>query len=195
MKKLLALILAMVMALCCMAPALAETAEVPAEKAAVTIATPVLFTDYETQLAAVYAAISPDATITWQPLIGEESLIMVALLNGSTPCVYTQVSDGYIQQMAVELTGPMTEDSIMTFVALSTYATAALLSLNGVDPAEATQLAMLDVYGMFEANLTGSTVEEVFGLPCAFNLIPASETTVTFYYMLDLSGANTAAAE
>lgn len=191
MKKLLALILAMVMALCCMAPALAETAGA-VEAPAVTIATPVLFTDYETQLAAVYAAISPDATITWQPLIGEESLIMVALLNGSTPCVYTQVSDGYIQQMAVELTGPMTEDSIMTFVALSTYATAALLSLNGVDPAEATQLAMLDVYGMFEANLTGSTVEEVFGLPCAFNLIPASETTVTFYYMLDLASAEAA---
>jgi len=184
MKKLLSLLLAMVIALCCMAPALAETAEVPAEKAAVTIATPVLFTDYETHLAAVYA---DAAEITWQPLIGEESLIMVALLDGTTPCVYLQVSDGYIQQMAVELTGPMTENSIMTFVALSTYATAALLSLNGVDPAEATQLAMLDVYGMFEANLTGSTVEEVFGLPCGFNLIPASETTVTFYYMLDFA--------
>ena len=37
MKKLLSLLLAMVIALCCMAPALAETAEVPAEKAAVTI--------------------------------------------------------------------------------------------------------------------------------------------------------------
>ena len=191
MKKLLALILAMVMALCCMAPALAETVEA-VEAPAVTIATPVLFTDYETQLAAVYAAISPDAVITWQPLIGEESLIMVALLNGSTPCVYTQVSDGYIQQMAVELTAPLTEDSIMTFVALSTYATGALLALNGVDPAEATQLAMFDVYAMFEANLTGSTVDEIFGLPCAFNLIPASETTVTFYYMLDLASAEAA---
>lgn len=192
MKKLLALILAMVMALCCMAPALAETAEVPAEETAVTITTPVLFTDYETQLAAVYAAISPDAVITWQPLIGEESLIMVALLDGTTPCVYLQVSDGYIQQMAVELTGPKTENSIMTFVALSTYATAALLSLNGVDPSEVTQLAMTEVYGMFNANLTGTPVDTVFGLPCGFNLLPASETTVTFYYMLDLASAEAA---
>lgn len=192
MKKLLSLLLAMVMALGCAAPAMAETVEAPAEETAVTIATPVLFTDYETHLAAVYAAVNPDAVITWQPLIGEESLIMVALLGGSTPCVYAQVADGYIQQMAVELTGAMTEDSIMTFVALSTYATSALLTLNGVDPAEATQLAMTDVYGMFEANLTGSTVEEVFGVPCGFNLIPASETTITFYYMLDLASAATA---
>lgn len=192
MKKLLALILSMVMALGCAAPAMAETAEAPAEDTAVTIATPVLFTDYETHLAAVYASVSPDAVITWQPLIGEESLIMVALLGGATPCVYAQVSDGYIQQLAVELTGGMTEDSIMTFVALSTYATGALLTLSGVDPAGATQLAMTDVYGMFEANLTGSTVEEVFGVPCAFNLIPASETTVTFYYMLDLASATAA---
>lgn len=189
MKKLLALILSMVMALCCMAPALAETAEIPAEETIVTIATPVLFTDYETQLAAVYANA---AEITWQPLIGEESLIMVALLNGATPCVYLQVSDGYIQQLAVELTAPMTEDSIMTFVALSTYATSALLTMNGVDPAQATQLAMTEVYGMFEANLTGSTVEEVFGLPCGFNLIPASETTITFYYVLDFASAEAA---
>lgn len=189
MKKLLSLLLVMAMALGCAAPAMAETVEAPAEEAAVAIATPVLFTDYETHLAAVYASVSPDAVITWQPLIGEESLIMVALLGGTTPCVYTQVSDGYIQQMAVELTGAMTEDSIMTFVALSTYATSALLTLNGVDPVEATQLAMTDVYGMFEANLTGSTVEEVFGVPCGFNLIPASETAVTFYYMLDLASA------
>lgn len=185
MKKLLALILAMVMALGCMAPALAETAGAVEAPAAV-IATPVLYTDYETQLAAVYA---DAAEITWQPLIGEESLIMVALLDGATPCVYLQVSDGYIQQLAVELTAPMTEDSIMTFVALSTYATSALLTLNGIDPAEATQLALTEVYGMFEANLSGVTVEEVFGLPCGFNLIPASETTCTFYYMLDLASA------
>ena len=182
MKKLLALILAMVMVLCGMAPALAETAE----ETAVTIATPVLYTDYETHLAAVYA---DAAEITWQPLIGEESLIMVALLDGATPCAYLQVSDGYIKQLAVELTGPMTEDSIMTFVALSTYATSALLTLNGVDPAQATQLAMTEVYGMFESNLSGVTVDEVFGLPCGYNLIPASETTCTFYYMLDFASA------
>lgn len=173
------------------APADEAVPETSADETAAAIATPVLYTDYQTQLAAVYG----DAEITWQPLIGEESLVMVALLNGTTPCVYLQVSDGYIQQLAVELTGPMTEDSIMTFVALSTYATSALLTMNGVAPEAATQTALPEVYGMFNANLTGTPVDTVFGLPCAFNLIPASETAVTFYYMLDLSGANTAAAE
>lgn len=154
-----------------------------AAPAAGPIATPVLYTDYQAQLEAVYAG----SEIVWQPLIGEESLIMVALLNGTAPCVYLQVSDGYIQQLAVEMTGSMTEQSIMTFVSLSTYATSALLAMNGTAPADAIQPTLAEVYGMFNANLTGTPVNTVFGIPSSFNLIPASETTCTFYYMLDLT--------
>ena len=83
MKKFLSLLLAAMLCLCALTPAMAEeAAAVPAEETPdVTLTLPMSFAAFQENLLAAYARVAPETTITWEERVTDGAVMKVATIN------------------------------------------------------------------------------------------------------------------
>lgn len=181
MKKLVCLLTACLLALCCSLPALA--ADAPA------IALPVSLEDFQRNYEAVIAFVMPDATVTWQERTDDRGSVYAALINDAFLSLLVVPEGDNVAQLAAILQTPLSDKAMMTFLSMIGYGGAALLLEEGTDAQTACNEFTTALHAAFSAYLEGQPVSDVCGLPARISLSPldAEASAWQFYCLLDLS--------
>ena len=187
MKKFLSLLLAAMLCLCALTPAMAEeAAAVPAEETPnVTLTLPMSFAAFQENLLAAYARVAPETTITWEERVTDGAVMKVATINDAFTGAFVLLDGENMNEILVAFRGDLSENSIMSFIVLGSYASSALLTMEGMDAEAALNKATLDVFSLCTATLDGAPTNTLFGVPAYFQFSSEDGVNYDYYLIID----------
>ena len=178
MKKLLSLLLAALLCLGCMIPAMAETADI-------TLTPPMSFAAFQENLLAAYARVAPETTITWEERVIDGAEMQVATINDAFAGAFVLLDGENMNEILVAFLGDLSENSIMSFIVLASYASSALLTMEGMDAEAALNKATIDVFELCTATLDGTPTNTLFGVPAYFQFSSEDGVNYDYYLIID----------
>lgn len=193
MKKFLSLVLALILGLCALTPALAEeAASTQAASELPDINLPVLLADYQKAYEAVIAANAADCAVSWESVEQENGVVWIATINNSFTSLMLLTDGEYVAELACLMQSELSEDALLTFLSMGGYGGAALMLDEDTDAAAASEAFMNELFSIFSAMLSGESPENICGLPGGISISLVDESTYQYYFVLQL---NASAAE
>lgn len=194
MKKLLSLVLALLMCLCALIPAVAEEAapevtDAPAAVETPDVNLPIALADYQAAYEAIIAASAPDCKITWSSVEQDGNTIWMATIDDSFTSVMLLVEDDQVVEIACLMQSELSNDAVLTYLSMGGYAGAALMLDEDTDALTATDYFMAEMYMLFTSATQGDSSESICGLPGGISISPLEDGSYQYYFVLSLTAA------
>lgn len=183
MQKFLSLLMAAMLCLCALLPAMAEEAPAPAPQLPITVEA------YQKAYEALIADIAPGSTVTWRTVPMEEGECYMGMIDNAFVGVMMLHDNGQVTELAVLMQAGMTQDVLMTFLSLAGYAGATLLRSETVTSTQACDAFLAELIGAFQIMTEGGQPPAICGLPAAISITPQQDGSCQYYFILKLTPA------
>lgn len=191
MKKFLSLMMALLLCLCALAPAMAEDAapaEDPAE-AVPAVALPIAIDAFKAAYEAILTLNAPDCTLTWNSQEQNGQTIWMASINDSFVGLMLLADGENVAEIACLMQGELNENNLLTFLSMGGYGGAALLHNAGMEASGATETFMNTLFATFTQMTQGDQPDDICGLPGAMSISKLDENLYQYYFILKLTAA------
>lgn len=179
MKQIFALLLAALLCLCTLLPALAEAPVRP----------PLLAEDFRAAYTAAYTAAFGDIPLSWITDTADGTETWLAIMDDVLPMVMINSQDGVVTNMGVPYNADPNDDELFSFILMCGVTGAALIAEEVTEPEAALTTAVGDVYDALDALLaSGMPTVPLWGVESYFEFELQEDGKCHYLLVLDLSG-------
>lgn len=179
MKQIFTLLLAALLCLCTLLPALAEAPVRP----------PLPAEDFRAAYTTPYTAAFGDIPLSWITDASDGTETWLAIMDGVLPMVMINSRDGIVTDMAVPYNADPNDDELFSFILMCSVTGAALMAEEDTDLEAALSTAVGDIYDALDALLaSGMPTVPLWGVKSYFEFELQEDGNCHYLLVLDLSG-------
>lgn len=170
MKKLVSFTLALLLCLCALLPAAAQT--------------PVTISAFMHNYNLIFGSFATGSTISWQESVEDGQPIWIAYVENTVPMVMVSFDDsGNVKEIVVLLIGDLTEEDLYSFIVMCAFTGTTLKQINGDKDVEVSETVDETYAAMLDSLENGAEIFTLYGAECIFTVQPTADGS-SFYLLV-----------